>query len=201
MAVYGYIWSSDADQIEDGQLVAMGELKIPPAQIYRDKQNGKEYDRPLYKALLNELLPGDLLYIKSIDRLGRTYDEIQNQWRILTKERGVDVVVLDMPLIDTRNGKDFMGAFIADTVFAILSFVAQNEREIIRKKQAEGIAAARMRGVHMGRPVKMPPDAFYDLAKQWECGKMTTTEFRRQTGLTESTLYRRLRENKIVRKR
>ena len=160
MAEYGYVRVSAVDQNEGRQILAMNGLSIPPDQIYTDKQSGKDFDRPAYKALLKILRPGDLLHIKSIDRLGRNYDEIQHQWRILTKERGVDIAVIDMPLLGTRNGRDLMGTFIADTVLAILSFVAQSEREAIRKRQAEGIAAARMRGVHMGRPVKRPPANF-----------------------------------------
>jgi len=201
MAEYGYVRVSAVDQNEGRQILAMNGLNIPPDQIYTDKQSGKDFDRPAYKALLKILRPGDLLHIKSIDRLGRNYDEIQHQWRILTKERGVDIAVIDMPLLDTRNGRDLMGTFIADTVLAILSFVAQSEREAIRKRQAEGIAAARMRGVHMGRPVKRPPANFINLAKRWEQGKLTTKELIRQTGMTETTLYRRLREHHIVRKK
>ena len=142
---------------------------------------------------------GDLLYILSIDRLGRNYDEIQKQWRVLTKERGVDIAVLDMPLLDTRNGKDLMGTFIADLVLQILSFVAHSERDNIKKRQAEGIAAAKARGVRFGRPVKKPPDNFTELMKLWERGKLRTKDFMEQTGLTESTLYRRLRECRAVR--
>ena len=175
------------------------ELGIPLERIFVDKQSGKDFNRLQYRKLVKKLKAGDLLYILSIDRLGRNYDEIQNQWRLLTKERGVDIAVIDMPLLDTRLNKDLMGTFIADIVLQILSFVAQSERENIKKRQAEGIAAARARGVHMGRPVKRPPDNFVELAKLWAKGKLTTTELVRQTGLTESTLYRRLREYKITR--
>ena len=201
MATYGYVRVSSVDQNEDRQMLAMNELKIPPEQIYVDKQSGKDFDRPSYKALVGKLQSGDLLYIKSIDRLGRNYEEIQNQWKILTKERGVDIAVIDMPLLDTRNGKDLVGTFLADIVLQILSFVAQNERDTIKKRQAEGIKAARARGIHMGRPVKKPPNNFGELAKQWERGKLRTSDFMKQTGLTETTLYRRLREHKITRKR
>jgi len=138
------------------------------------------------------------LYIKSIDRLGRNYEEIQNQWRILTKEKDVDIAVIDMPLLDTRNGKDLMGTFIADLVLQILSFVAQNERENIKKRQAEGIAAAKARGVRFGRPIKRPPENFGLLVKRWEHGKMSLDEVLEQTGLKEATFYRRLRELRMT---
>ena len=201
MATYGYVRVSSADQNEDRQLDAMDALDIPPAHIFTDKISGKDFQRPAYKALTKKLKPGDLLYILSIDRLGRNYEEIQNQWRVLTKDKGVDIAVLDMPILDTRNGKDLMGTFLADTVLSVLSFVAQNERESIRKRQAEGIAAARARGVHMGRPAKRPPDDFTELARQWERGKLRTMDFIEQSGMTETTLYRRLREHKIMRKK
>ena len=152
---YGYIRVSSTDQNEDRQKLAMAQVAVPEKDIYMDKQSGKDFERPQYKRLVKKLRPGDLLYILSIDRLGRNYEEIQTQWRVLTKEIGVDICVLDMPLLDTRNGKDLMGTFIADLVLQILSFVAQNERESIRKRQAQGIAAAKARGVHLGRP--LPP--------------------------------------------
>ena len=194
MTTYGYIRVSTVEQNEDRQTLAMNELNIPSERIYTDKISGKDFERPAYKALTEKLSSGDLIYIKSIDRLGRNYDEIQNQWRLLTKERGVDIAVIDMPLLDTRNGKDLIGTFLADIVLQILSFVAQNERETIRKRQAEGIAAAKARGVSFGRPVKKPPENFAALVKLWECGKLPRNEFMKRTGLTESTLYRRLRE-------
>ena len=179
----------------------MSELDIFPARIFTDKQSGKDFERPAYRALTKKLRPGDLLYIMSIDRLGRNYDEIQNQWRILTKERGVDIAVIDMPLLDTRNGKDLMGTFIADLVLQILSFVAHSERDNIRKRQAEGIAAAKARGVRFGRPVKKSPSNFGVLVKQWERGKLSNSELLAQTGLKESTLYRRLRELRAAKKK
>ena len=177
----------------------MDAMEIPAAQIFTDKQSGKDFRRPAYQRLMKKLKPGDLLYIQSIDRLGRNYEDIQTQWRILTKEKGVDIVVLDMPLLDTRQGKDLMGTFIADLVLQILSFVAQSERENIRKRQAEGIAAARARGVHMGRPVKRPPEDFAKLARLWALGELKTVDLMRQTGLKEATLYRRLREYRVFR--
>ena len=194
MITYGYIRVSSADQNEDRQLDAMSGLGIPTAHIFIDKQSGKDFHRPAYIALLEKAKPGDLIYILSIDRLGRNYEEIQNQWRILTKERGVDVAVIDMPLLDTRNGKDLMGTFIADIVLQILSFVAQNERESIRKRQAEGIAAAKLRGVKFGRPTKKPPENFGEIVKQWERGKITYEDVLSRTGLKHTTFYSCLRE-------
>ena len=201
MKVLGYVRVSSLDQNECRQMLAMSELKIPSDRIFIDKQSGKDFERPAYKAMLKELNSGDLIYIKSIDRLGRNYDEIQNQWRILTKERGVDIAVIDMPLLDTRLNKDLMGTFIADLVLQILSFISQSEHENIRMRQQEGIAAARARGVQFGRPVKKPPENFADLIKQWERGNLTIDEVLRQTGLKESTFYRRLREWRLTKKK
>ena len=201
MKIYGYIRVSSVDQNEDRQLAAMEVLEIPHANIFIDKKSGKDFDRPEYRKLLKKLKPGDLLYIVSIDRLGRNYEEIQTQWKILTKEKGVDIVVIDMPLLDTRLNKDLMGTFIADLVLQILSFVAQSERENIKKRQAEGIAAAKARGANMGRPAKKLPKDFGKLAKMWARGKLTTVEFMRRTGLSETTLYRRLREINISREK
>jgi DNA invertase Pin-like site-specific DNA recombinase len=147
---------------------------------------------------VKKLRPGDLLYIKSIDRLGRNYEDIQSQWRVLTKEKGVDIAVIDMPLLDTRNGRDLVGTFLADIVLQILSFVAQNERENIRQRQREGIAAAKARGVRFGRPVKKPPEDFIALVKQWERGKLPVSELWARTGLKEATFYRRLRELRLA---
>jgi DNA invertase Pin-like site-specific DNA recombinase len=195
---YAYIRVSTADQNEDRQLDAMTALNIPQSHIFIDKQSGKDFNRPLYQILTKKLKRGDLLYIKSIDRLGRNYEEIQNQWRKLTKERGVDIVVLDMPLLDTRTGKDLMGTFLADIVLQVLSFVAQNERETIKKRQAEGIASAKARGIKFGRPVKKPPENFAKLVKQWERGKMSFQEILQEAGLKESSFYRRLRELRAV---
>ena len=198
MAAYGYIRVSSADQCEDRQYLAMSELGVPEERIFIDKQSGKDFDRPTYKALITKLEPGDLIYIKSIDRLGRNYAEIQNQWRVLTKERGVDIAVLDMPLLDTRLNKDLMGTFIADLVLQILSFVAHSERDSIKKRQKEGIAAARARGVRFGRPIKKPPENFGALVKQWERGNLYISEILERTGLKEATFYRRLREWRLM---
>ena len=201
MATYGYVRVSSADQNEDRQTFAMNELDIPPARIFTDKQSGKDFERPAYQRLTKKLRPGDLLYIKSIDRLGRNYDEIQNQWRVLTKERSVDIAVIDMPLLDTRNGKDLMGTFIADLVLQILSFVAHSERDSIKKRQAEGIAAARARGVRFGRPTIKPPENFAAVVKQWERGKLPIEQALEQTGLKPATFYNRLREHRRNKKK
>jgi len=195
--IYGYIRVSSADQNEDRQLIAMQGLKIPKIQLFIDKQSGKDFDRVEYKRLVKKLQPGDLLYVLSIDRLGRNYEEIQNQWRVLTKEKGIDIAVLDMPLLDTRNKKDLMGTFIADLVLQILSFVAQSERESIKKRQAEGISAARARGVRLGRPIKKPPENFRELVRAWEHGKLTLSDVLEQSGLKVATFYRRLRELRV----
>ena len=194
MKTYAYIRVSTIDQNEDRQLDAMTAFGVPQSQIFIDKQSGKDFNRPLYKALVKKLRQGDLLYIKSIDRLGRNYEEIQNQWRILTKERGVDIVVLDMPLLDTRTAKDLLGTFISDLTLQLLSFVAQNEREAIRKRQAEGIASAKARGVRFGRPTKKPPENFDEIVKLWEKGEISYKEVLDRTGLKHTTFYSRLKE-------
>ncbi|MDR1537575.1 MAG: recombinase family protein [Clostridiales bacterium] len=196
--IYGYVRVSSADQNEDRQLVAMSELNIPAERIFTDKQSGKSFDRPAYQKLIKRLKPGDLLYIMSIDRLGRDYNEIQDQWRLLTKERGMDIAVIDMPLLDTRLNKDLMGTFIADLVLQILSFAAHTERDHIKKRQAEGIAAAKAKGVRFGRPVKEPPGNFAELVKVWERGKLTVDEVLERTSLKEATFYRRLREYRLA---
>ena len=202
MKTYGYIRVSSTDQNEDRQLAAMRELEIPQEQIFIDKQSGKDFERPKYKALVKRLRPGDLLYVLSIDRLGRNYEEIQNQWRLLTKEKGVDIVVLDMPLLDTLLNKDLMGTFIADLVLQILSFVAQSERENIKKRQAQGIAAARARGVRFGRPVKEMPENFKELIRQWARKQIPLAKVIEQCGgIHEATFYRRLAEYRLLHKR
>lgn len=194
--IYGYVRVSSQDQNEDRQLIALQDKRVDPKMIFIDKQSGKDFDRPQYKKMTKKLKPGDLLYVLSIDRLGRNYEEIQRQWRVLTKDIGIDICVIDMPLLDTRNGKDLMGTFIADLVLQILSFVAQSERESIKKRQAEGIAAARARGVHLGRPPKETPADFAQIVKEWESGKILFNEALKRSGLTEATFYRRRRELK-----
>lgn len=170
---YGYIRVSSTDQNEDRQVIAMQNKQIPPKNIYIDKQSGKDFERPKYKKLLKRLKPGDLLHILSIDRLGRNYEKIQNQWRFLTKDIGIDICVIDMLILDTRTYKDLLGTFISDLVLQILSFVAQNKRENIRKRQAEGIAAAKLKGVKFGRPIIQPPTDFPLIAKEFENQKNT----------------------------
>ncbi|MDR2558164.1 MAG: recombinase family protein [Oscillospiraceae bacterium] len=198
MKTYGYIRVSSIDQNEDRQLIELQALKISPKNIYIDKQSGKDFNRPKYQELLKQSKNGDLLYIKSIDRLGRNYEEIQNQWRLLTKEKGVDIAVIDMPLLDTRLHKDLIGTFISDVLLQVLSFVAHHERMNILQRQAEGIRAARLRGVHLGRPAVKVPENFTETVKQWERGEITTKAVLERTGLKESTFYRRYRERKIV---
>ncbi len=178
-------------------MLAMKNAKIPKANIYMDKQSGKDFERPRYQKMVKKLKAGDLLYVLSIDRLGRNYKDIQEQWRILTKEIGVDICVMDMPLLDTRNGKDLMGTFIADLVLQILSFVAQSERENIKKRQAQGIAAAKARGVRFGRPEKPVPADFAATVEKWKKGQLKTIQAARTTGLTKSTFYRKVREYEI----
>ncbi len=198
MNIYGYVRVSSIDQNEERQMVALRDAAVPEKNIFMDKQSGKDFERPNYKKMVKKLKSRDLLYILSIDRLGRNYEEIQNQWRILTKEIGIDICVLDMPLLDTRNGKDLMGTFIADLVLQILSFVAQSERENIKKRQAEGIAAAKAKGVKFGRPEKSVPDDFGKVVKAWEQKKMTLAEVLKQCNMSEATFYRRLREYRLL---
>jgi DNA invertase Pin-like site-specific DNA recombinase len=195
---YGYIRVSSSDQNENRQIDAMNKLNIPKSQIFVDKQSGKDFNRPEYKRLIKTLRPGDLLYILSIDRLGRNYEEIQNQWRIITKEKDVDITVIDMPLLDTRREKNLLGTFIADLVLQVLSFVAQNERDNIKKRQADGIAAAKARGIHMGRPAKTMPENFDSIVKQWKSKQISFDEAFAQCCVGRSTFYRRLREDKML---
>ena len=187
--IYGYVRVSTREQNEDRQLIAMEELTIPKKNIFIDKQSGKNFERPQYKRLVKRLKADDLLYIKSIDRLGRNYEEILEQWRILTKEKKIDIVVLDMPLLDTRRGKDLMGTFLSDIVLQVLSFVAENERSNIRQRQAEGIAAAKARGVRFGRPPLPLPDNFYDVHKAWRCKEITLKQAAKICNMPEGTFY------------
>ncbi len=195
---YGYVRVSAADQNEDRQMIAMRERGVKPSNIYMDKQSGKDFNRVQYLRMAGQLEEGDLLYILSIDRLGRNYEEIQNQWRILTKETGVDICVIDMPLLDTRNGKDLMGTFIADLVLQILSFVAESERVNIKKRQEQGIAAAKAKGVRFGRPEVEMPLEFPKIVKEWEKKKISFGEALQKSGLSQATFYRRLLEYRIM---
>lgn len=187
MNIYGYIRVSSRDQNEDRQLIALKEVGVAEKNIYLDKQSGKDFNRPQYKKLLRKLKKDDLLYIKSIDRLGQNYEEILQQWRVLTKEKGIDIVVLDMPLLDTRRGKDLMGTFLSDIVLQVLSFVAENERTNIRQRQAEGIAAAKAKGVRFGRPPKPLPDNFHSCYQRWKQGEITGTAAAKECGMPLAT--------------
>ena len=192
--VYGYGRVSSTEQNADRQVLRLRGVGVEERNIFVDKQSGKDFERPQYKKLLKKIKPGDLLYILSIDRLGRNYIEIQEQWRILTKEKGVDIIVIDMPLLNTRNGKDLLGTFIADLVLQILSFVAQTERENIRTRQAQGIAAAKLRGVKFGRPAKELPSNFILMYDKWQSGIITCTEAAKACRMPISTFrYRAMR--------
>ncbi len=193
--MYGYVRVSSMEQNEDRQMIALKKPGIPDSHIFMDKQSGKDFHRVNYEKLVSRLQEGDLLYIMSIDRLGRNYAEIQNQWRMLTKEIGIDICVIDMPLLDTRNGKD-----LADLVLQILSFVAENERENIRKRQQQGIIAAKARGVRFGRPETPTPNDFGEIVKKWEKGYITVDAAIQKCGMSQATFYRRLREYRLSRK-
>ena len=185
--VYGYIRVSTREQNEDRQLLAMQSLVVPRKNLFIDRQSGKDFDRPEYQRLLETMKKEDLLYIKSIDRLGRDYDEILEQWRLLTKEKGVDIAVIDMPLLDTRRGKDLMGTFLSDIVLQVLSFVAENERSNIRQRQAEGILAAKERGVRFGRPPKPLPENYHRVYRKWKAGRITGKEAAEECGMPLAT--------------
>ena len=196
MAVYGYVRVSSKDQNEDRQMIALREVGVSEKNIFVDKQSGKDFNRPKYKRLLKRLRTDDLLYIKSIDRLGRNYEEIQNQWRILTKDKKVDIVVLDMPLLDTRRGKDLVGTFLSDIVLQVLSFVAENERTNIRQRQAEGIAAAKRKGTQFGCRKKNVPEGFEKYYHLWCEEKISLRKAAEELHMNYSTFYRRCMELK-----
>ena len=192
--IFGYVRVSSVEQNEDRQLIALENVGVAKRNIFIDKQSGKNFERPKYKRLVKKLKPGDLLYIQSIDRLGRNYIEIQEQWRFLTKDKGVDIVVLDMPLLDTRSGKDLLGTFIADLVLQILSFVAQTEREHIRERQAQGIAAAKDRGVKFGRPQKELPPNFYSVLEKWQRQELSGREAARECNMPATTFLKKAKQ-------
>ena len=192
--VYGYVRVSSIDQNEGRQMIAMTNRYVPKVNIYVDKQSGKDFNRPMYKKLVKRLKQNDLLYIKSIDRLGRNYEEIITQWRILTKEKKVDIVVIDMPLLDTRTGKDLMGTFIADLVLQLLSFISENERKTIRQRQREGIEAAKQRGVKFGRPEKSLPDNFEQLYNKWLAKEISAAQIAQQCNFTTATFYNKIKK-------
>ena len=198
-AIYGYVRVSSRDQNEDRQLIAMHEAGVPPGNIFMDKLSGKNFNRPQYKSMMNIMKKDDVIFIKSIDRLGRNYAEILEQWRVITKEKGADIVVIDMPLLDTRRGKDLIGTFLSDVVLQVLSFVAENERLNIHKRQAEGIAAAKAKGVRFGRPPRPLPPDFHTIWHQWQTGHisglaaakacgMPLSSFRYRAGIYEKSI-------------
>ncbi len=189
MNTYGYVRVSTQEQNEERQMAAMRQLAIPRKNLFMDKRSGADFERPQYLKLVKKLKPDDLLYIKSIDRLGRNYEEIQNQWRMLTKDKQVDIVVLDMPLLDTRRGKDLMGTFLSDVVLQVLSFVAEHERTKIRQRQAEGSAAAKARGIRFGQPARILPDEFEELRRAWREGRMSLREAACACDIPKSTFY------------
>ena len=190
---YGYIRVSSTDQNESRQYLAMQKRDIPKNHIFIDKVSGKDFQRPQYLAMLRRLKPGDQICITSIDRLGRNYKEIQQQWHVLTKEMKVDILVFDMPLLDTRRDKDLLGTFIADLVLQVLSFVAQNERENIRRRQAEGIAAAKISGTRFGREPSPLPSGFPRVFAQWKNGEINTSEAARRCGMARFSFRYRAR--------
>lgn len=191
--IYGYVRVSTKEQNEERQLIALREFQIPPKKIYIDKLSGKDFNRPQYKRLLKKLREGDVLVVKSIDRLGRNYVEILEQWRVVTKEKQADIVVLDMPLLDTRRNRDLTGSLIADIVLQLLSYVAQAERENIRQRQAEGIAAAKARGVRFGRPRKPIPEEFYVLREEWLSRRLSSREAAVRLSIAQDTFLRWVR--------
>ena len=194
---FGYIRVSTKEQCEERQIIALRNFPVPEDKIFVDKLSGKDFNRPQYQKLLRKLRPGDILVVKSIDRLGRNYEEILNQWRIITKEKRVDIVVLDMPLLDTRQtGKDLTGIFVADLVLQILSYVAQSERENIHQRQMEGISAAKLRGVRFGRPRKPIPENFLDVKKRWETGIISSRQAARELHIAQDTFLRWVREHR-----
>ena len=192
--IFGYTRVSTKEQNLTVQLIELAKYVPKIENIFSDKQSGKDFERPQYQALIKVLQEGDLLYVLSIDRLGRNYEDIQNQWRFLTREIGIEICVIDMPLLDTRNGKDLMETFISDLILQIQSFVAQNERENIRERQAQGIAAAKARGVHMGRPIKELPENFSQLVESWKAKEIGLQEVIKQCGFSQATFFRRYKE-------
>ena len=191
--VYGYVRVSTKNQNEDRQLISMREMNVPEDHIFVDKQSGKDFERPQYKKLLRRVKEDDLIYIKSIDRLGRNYSEILDQWKMITKEKKASLYVLDMPILDTRREKNLLGTFISDLVLALLSYVAENERNLIRQRQAEGIAAAKARGVHFGRRPDPLPENFYEVWKLWKMKKISVSEAAKRCGMARTTFFEKAR--------
>ena len=194
--IYGYARVSTMEQKEDRQIFALREKGVDESNIYLDKISGKDFNRKMYRLLTQKLRPGDLLYVKSIDRLGRNYRDIIEQWRFLTMEKQIDIVILDMSLLDTRKGKDLMGTFLSDIVLQVLSFVAENERVNIRQRQREGIAMAKRRGIHLGRPIKKLPSKFVQIYDQWWRRQITGKEAARRCRMPLSTFYRKAKQHR-----
>ena len=192
--IYGYVRVSSKDQNEDRQVITMRDMQVPEVNIFIDKQSGKDFNRPQYKRLLRKVKENDLIYIKSIDRLGRNYGEILEQWKIITRDKGVDLYVIDMPILDTRREKNLLGTFISDLVLTLLSYVAENERTTIRQRQAEGIAAAKARGVHFGRTPKPLPVNFHEVYQKWKMKKITVKEAAEQCGMPQTTFYEKAKK-------
>ena len=192
--MYGYVRVSTREQNEDRQMRALYKIEVPRENIYMDKQSGKDFERPMYNRMVKRLQADDVIFVKSIDRLGRNYEEILEQWRFLTKEKKVDIVVLDMELLDTRRGKDLMGTFLSDVVLQILSFVAENERKNIRERQKEGIEAAKLRGVQFGRPRRDVPEDFIQICCRWRSGQILGKEAARLCDMPLTTFYGRAKE-------
>ena len=193
---FGYVRVSSSDQNEDRQIIAMREAGVPLENIYEEKQSGKDFNRPVYKKLISKMKAGDVLYVMSIDRLGRNYEEILEQWRMITKEKDADIVVIDMPILDTRCGKDLLGTLISDLVLALLSYAAENERSNIRKRQAEGIAAARINGVHLGRKPDPLPENFGEVYIKWINKEITINKAAHECGMAQTTFYDKARKYK-----
>lgn len=194
--IYGYARVSTMEQKEDRQIFALREKGVDESNIYLDKISGKDFNRKMYRLLTQKMRLGDLLYVKSIDRLGRNYRDIIEQWRFLTMEKQIDIVILDMSLLDTRKGKDLMGTFLSDIVLQVLSFVAENERVNIRQRQREGIAMAKRRGIHLGRPLKKLPSKFVQIYDQWWRRQITGKEAARRCRMPLSTFYRKAKEHR-----
>ncbi len=187
--VYGYVRVSTQCQNEDRQMIALEEMDVPEENVYVDKQSGKDFNRPQYKRLMKRIKEGDVIYIKSIDRLGRNYDEILEQWRVITKVKKVDIVVIDMPILDTRRDKNLIGTLVSDIFLQVLSFVAENERTTIRQRQAEGIAAAKARGVRFGRAPEPLPDNFHEIYQRWKRKELTIEQAAEECGMAKSTFF------------
>ena len=197
--IYGYVRVSTTDQNEDRQIIALKEAGVPEKNIYLDKLSGKNFERPQYKKLIEKLDNNSVLYIKSVDRLGRNYRDLSEQWRIITKEKGADVVVVDMPVLDTRREKNLLGTFISDLILSLLSYVSESEYQTIHQRQAEGIAAARAKGVLLGRPPRPLPENFADVYELWKSGKLKTAEAAKQVNMPVSTFrYRAEKYDKTV---